>query len=559
MQSSAYRATPRRTSPSTAGWLAIIVMAFLAGVGIIGALASVGIFTSLLRDLPDVSTLDQVPLQEESIIYDRTGKIELARFGDSKREIVTYDEIPPILLDATTAVEDKTFWENAGFDPVAIISASLDSLRGNSRGASTITQQLVRARLLDEDLVRDPNRTAERKLKEIIQSIRLTADYLGRDRQAGIITAYLNQNYYGNQAYGVKAAVKEYFGIPLEKLTPAQAAIIAGAPEVAVELRPRPQRRDCATSRSRTTARARARPRSWSPTTRPSSSAATTSSTSSPRAIGPRSPRTSTARRLRGRQARPGGPGQPDRRRTGSPRTSSGRSATSSPRSSALPEEETCEALEEGGLSVTTTLDVPMQKIAEKWVRAAAVVPHAKNPLAEAKKLGFKSLPAWMANLKNKNVRNGALVAVDYQTGELVAYVGSANYYSGSTSKKFQPQYDVAGKGYRQPGSAFKPFNYVTGIDSHKMTAGSMFMDSATDFGGGYTPSDADNLERGPVRVRTALQFSLNIPSVKAMQVNTPADVFDRAKDFGMTFQTDKTNAGLALALGVRRSGRSTS
>ena len=194
-----------------------------------------------------------------------------------------------------------------------------------------------------------------------------------------------------------------------------------------------------------------------------------------------------------------------------------------------------------------------MQKIAEKWVKAAAIVPHAKNPLKPRRKtLGFKSVPAWMANLQNKNVRNGALVAVDYQTGELVAYVGSANYYSGSTSKKFQPQYDVVGKGYRQPGSAFKPFNYVTGIDAKTMTAGSMFMDSATDFGGGYTPSDADNLERGPVRVRTALQFSLNIPSVKAMQVNTPDRVFDKAKDFGMTFQTDKTNAGLALALGVQ-------
>ena len=71
-----------------------------------------------------------------------------------------------------------------------------------------------------------------------------------------------------------------------------------------------------------------------------------------------------------------------------------------------------------------------------------------------------------------------------------------------------------------------------------------MLMDTATDFGGKYTPSDADNLERGPVRVRTALQFSLNIPSVKAAQVNTPDHVFARAQDFGMVFQTDKTNAG---------------
>ena len=94
---------------------------------------------------------------------------------------MTYEEIPPILLDATTAIEDKTFWDNAGFDPLAIISAGLDSIRGNSRGASTITQQLVRARLLPRDLVQDPNRTVERKLKEIIQSIRVTQAFAGEE------------------------------------------------------------------------------------------------------------------------------------------------------------------------------------------------------------------------------------------------------------------------------------------------------------------------------------------------------------------------------------------
>ncbi len=78
-----------------------------------------------------------------------------------------------------------------------------------------------------------------------------------------------------------------------------------------------------------------------------------------------------------------------------------------------------------------------------------------------------------------------------------------------------------------------------------------MLMDSATDFGGDYTPSNADNLERGPVRVRNALQFSLNIPSVKTMGLNEPSHVFQRAKDFGMTFQSEETDAGLALGLGV--------
>ncbi len=170
-------------------------------------------------------------LPEETVIYDRTGKVELARFGDAKRDIVTFEQIPPILIDATTAVEDKTFWDNAGFDPVAIVSAGLSSLRGDSRGASTITQQLVRARLLDEDLVADPDRTIERKLKEIIQSIRVTQEFPGLAGKQQIITAYLNQNYYGNQSYGVKAAVQSYFGIPLEEIDPAQAAIIAGLPK----------------------------------------------------------------------------------------------------------------------------------------------------------------------------------------------------------------------------------------------------------------------------------------------------------------------------------------
>jgi membrane peptidoglycan carboxypeptidase len=140
----------------------------------------VTVYAALANGLPDVNQLDDLKLPQEIVITDRTGKVELARFGEFKREVVTFDQIPPVLVDATTAVEDKTFWENAGFDPTAIISAGIDSIRGSSRGASTITQQLVRARLLDPDLVQDPKRTAERKLKEIIQSIRLTKAFPAR-------------------------------------------------------------------------------------------------------------------------------------------------------------------------------------------------------------------------------------------------------------------------------------------------------------------------------------------------------------------------------------------
>ena len=214
-------------------------------------------------------------------------------------------------------------------------------------------------------------------------------------------------------------------------------------------------------------------------------------------------------------------------------------------------EDATCPELDHGGLRITTTLDLDVQKTAEKWVKAAAVVPFQDNPQQAAKRLGLK-YEDWMRNLADKRLRNGALVAMDYQTGELIAYVGSADYYSTKHSKRFQPKYDVVGDGYRQPGSAFKPFNYAIGIDSGKLTAGTVLMDVGTDFGNNYTPNDADRLERGPLTVRSALQFSLNIPSVKAMEVNDPATVFERAQEFGLRFRGDSSNAGLSLALGTQ-------
>ena len=224
----------RRAAPpsrSTAGWLAIIVFAFLAGIGIIGAFAVVSVYAAMSTGLPPVSGLTDLRLPQETVLYDRTDETELARFGEFKREVVPFEEIPPILLDATTAVEDKSFWENAGFDPAAIVAAGIDSFRGNSRGASTITQQLVRARLLEPELVQDPERTIERKLKEIVQSIRLTQAYSGEEGKREIIAAYLNLNYYGNQSYGVKAAAKSYFGKALADLTPGEAALLAALPQ----------------------------------------------------------------------------------------------------------------------------------------------------------------------------------------------------------------------------------------------------------------------------------------------------------------------------------------
>ncbi|MBA2299986.1 MAG: transglycosylase domain-containing protein, partial [Chloroflexi bacterium] len=503
--------------------------------------------------LEDPAKLTEYTLPEETVLLDRTGQTELARFGEFKREVVTFEEIPPILLDATTAIEDKTFWENAGFDPLAIIAAGLDSLRGNSRGASTITQQLVRARLLEQDLLQDEDRTYERKLKEIIQSIRVTQQFGGQDDEGkkAIITAYLNQIYYGNQSYGVKAAARSYFGKELAELTPGEAAVLAALPKSPSNfdlVRNAVEQCDVEPAEDATCP-------------------------ADKRHLIVRADTVILERRdqvleLMADDRTPISDGEfTDAEITADIGTDLELAPQAAPRWKAPHfvwavrdeltlklcgvDSQTCDLLDNGGLRVTTTVDLDLQTIAERWVKVAALIPHRKDPEAAAKALGFDQYEPWMKNLEDKKGRNGALVAVDYQTGELIAYVGSADYYAGSTRPAFQPQYDVVGQGFRQPGSAFKPFNYAVGIDDGALTAGDMLMDVGTDFGGGFTPNDADNLERGPVRLRQALQFSLNIPAVRAMAVNTPDHVFARAKDFGMTFQRETTDAGLALALGV--------
>jgi penicillin-binding protein 1A len=94
----------------------------------------------------------------------------------------------------------------------------------------------------------------------------------------------------------------------------------------------------------------------------------------------------------------------------------------------------------------------------------------------------------------------------------------------------------VLSDGWRQPGSSIKPIDYAIGIEDETLTASTMFMDVVTNFGRGFTPTQADKLERGPVRLRSALQFSLNIPAIKATIIQGLEHTYDRSKDFGLVF-----------------------
>ena len=211
--------------------LPIFLFASFLVAGIVGFAGAVTAFSYYSQGLPNPKDVfSNLVFNQATTVLDRSGKVQLASFAREQRDVVTFDQLSPAVVDATTSVEDKTFWDNAGFDPAGIISAGLDTLSGNSRGASTITQQLVRARLLPAAAFQGS--TYERKIREIIQSVRLTQEFPGVEGKREIITAYLNQNFYGNSSYGVAAAARSYWGISdLKKLTLAQAAILAAIPQ----------------------------------------------------------------------------------------------------------------------------------------------------------------------------------------------------------------------------------------------------------------------------------------------------------------------------------------
>jgi membrane peptidoglycan carboxypeptidase len=518
-----------------------IPIVFLSTTLLVGGLALLSAATAYSfysRDLPDPKVLlTNLVLEEQTIVYDRTGQIELARLGELRRELATFEEIPDVLLDATTSIEDKDFWSNPGFDFGGFIAASLDTLNGRPRGGSTITQQLVRAQLLPEWAFEGS--VYDRKAREIIQSIRLTEAFPGQAGKRQIITAYLNQNFYGNNSYGVKAAAEGYFGVPLDKLTVAQAAILAAIPQspTKFDLTANAEERclvevaadaDCPADQiqlrvpmdSEIVVR-----RNYVLDQMAKNAVLTKGDV--------------TARDIARAKAEP--VILTDQRSTPwkAPhfvwRVREQLAAILCPD---LPVQE-CDQVDTGGYHVTTTLDWKMQSIGEKWVYVAARAPNLKDPeqALDARKIG-KADKQWILALRGRNLHNGAAAVMDYRTGEVLAYVGSASY-TAPGNDKFKPEFDVLAKGWRQPGSAIKPLNYLVGLDDKSMTAATLFMDVVTDFGRGFTPKQADNAERGPVRLRSALQYSLNVPAIKAGIMNGLEHTMDKWRQYGLKFQPE--------------------
>jgi membrane peptidoglycan carboxypeptidase len=519
--------------------LAIAVGASVAGIAVVGAAATATVAV-LSEDLPDPGRLDRLTFAQPTVVLDRSGTVELGRFQHQQRTVLPFDGLPPLVLDATTTAEDRTFWENPGFDPAAILSAIAENASGESeRGASTITQQLVRARLLPAEDVGPGSDRYIRKAKEIIQSMRLNDAYPGEEGKERVITAYLNEIYYGHEAYGIAAAARVYFGLDsLDELTPAQAALLAALPKSPSTLDPYRFAEEDEDGRLVVPSDAPAVVRrDWILRHLSTSRWTTLDKAELQAALAEPVVLSGTT---------------PIRFRAGHFTWQVRRQLESILGDDVV--------LEQAGLRVITTLDWDAQSLAQRWVTAATIVPNLKRKASE-KLLKRLKIPrgdrGWIRALRGKDLHNAALIALDYRTGDVLAYLGSAGYDRDDlASRKFEPKFDTAGDAFRQPGSAFKPILYAAAFEEHALTPGSLLLDITTEFDRGqdWAPRDADRRDRGPVLVRTALQQSLNVPAIRALERVGSKAVAARAEALGIRFQGGRKaflQAGLAGALGT--------
>jgi penicillin-binding protein 1A len=441
------RAQPRKRKRRRWWKRLLAYMTLLFLILLLGGMTFAGVlYYQVAQMMPSVSAIETYQPREASFIYSADG-VQLARIAEEYREPATLEEIPQHLINATIAKEDRRFWQHSGVDWRGIARALWVNLTEGDikQGGSTLTQQLARNVFLTQ------KRTFARKLQEII----LAQEMERRLTKERILELYLNQVYYGNGAYGVKAAAHVYFNKPLEKLTLAECALLASLPQ---------------------------RPSAYDPFSNPDE------------AIFQRN----LTLNLMARE----GYITPDQRDAA--KAEPLRLARSRPQTQfrapyfvmdVLRELERLygrELLLQGNLKVTTTLHWEMQRAAEDAL--------------------LRGVQAFSA----QGVTQGAVVLIDLRTSEIRALVGGVNFrksqYNNITQGRRQPGsafkpivYATAFElGKLTPTSVLSdtPISLPSGVR-----------------GKYWRPQNADGKFRGSVSVTRALASSINIPAVRAAQL----------------------------------------
>lgn len=426
----------------------------------------------------------------QTVFYDKNGEIIYEGYGAKKPERVILSEVPDVVKKATLAAEDANFYYHPAIDIKGIGRAAYSNIKRSKKygfakigdlfseenydqGGSTITQQLVKNLYLTNE------KSFDRKLKEITYSIELEKKW-SKDK---ILEEYFNNIYYGEQSLGIKNAAYNFFGKKAEELTLAEASMLAGI-------------------------------------------------TAAPTKLSPISGDFSEAKKRQeyvlSNMVRLGMITIDEAKKTANQplefRKKGSEAILKYPYFVDFVKNEISlklgrEALEEGGLSVHTSLDPAKQNIAEEEV---------KN---------------YLEKFRYKKVTNASVVILDNKNENILAMVGGADWG--------QSKVNVATSD-RQPGSSFKPIVYTAGLLSG-YTAASRLSDSYVNFGGtpAYIPRNYDGSYHGNVTVRNALANSLNIPAVEMTKLAGIEKVIETAKKMGISSITGDPNSyGLSIGLG---------
>ena len=431
----------------------------------------------LIEEIPNPTKLSSGEYSQSSQILDRKGRLLFEIYSDKKRTSVELKDISDNLKKATLAIEDVNFYKHNGFDLRGILRGLYRSVfQKRLQGGSTITQQLVKNALLTQE------RTISRKIKEAILTVATEILY-SKDK---ILEMYFNQTPYGGTIWGVQSASREFFNKDVKDLNLAEAALISGLP---------------------------GSPTKYNPFSHPEAAKA-------------------RQEMVLTRMNEVGFISKEEMEKAKAEKLNYYLDKTGilAPHfvfyvKEQLTEKYGLKKLTEGGLKVTTTLDLDLQKISETIVASE------------------------VAKLKKSNVTNGAALITEPGSGQILAMVGSIDYFSNDIDGK----YNVA-TALRQPGSSIKPLNYATGLELGKITAASIVDDSPTCFSQvnqkPYCPTNYGNTYHGLQTIRNSLANSLNIGAVKVLKLNGVETFIASASAMGITTFKDPANYGFSLTLG---------
>ncbi|MFH1007014.1 MAG: PBP1A family penicillin-binding protein [Candidatus Latescibacterota bacterium] len=452
------------------------------------------------RDLPSLDQLERIRPKLASQVYSSDGHV-LKEFAVEKRIPLPYEAIPQTMIDAVLSIEDRRFYDHWGIDLRRTMKAAYVDLKnfGIVEGASTLTQQLARNLFLTMRV------QWSRKIKEALTAVRIERTYSKQE----ILEMYMNQVYFRHGAYGIQSAAQTYFGKNADALRLEEYALLTAQlkgrgfspfvyPEGALKRRNLvlTVMADCGKISEEEAREAQSRP------------------------LGVRSKREEVGEASYFTE-------QIRRQLTGDPRYGS-------------------EAIYERGLTIYTTLNLQLQKIAEEAlhrelaqlqapidqriarIEASAGAQTRMDSLYRAS--GQPVLHALSDSLRKTHIVQGAFVAIDPHTGHILAMVGGRNFK--------ESEFNRATQALRQPGSVFKPFVYTAAIDNGYRTTDVIF-DTALSVpmpdGTLWRPENYDMEFLGPITLREGLKKSRNLVTIRLLMKISPEQAVQYAHKMGIT------------------------